>query len=85
MKKKMAVFWVVASCRLMEAVHTSETLVNSYQSTRRYNQEDSHLHSHRRENLKSYQYMKKFFSLNVWTQTEIELNRGISEHDTVVW
>jgi hypothetical protein len=27
----------------MEAVQTSETLVNSYQSTRRYNTEDGHL------------------------------------------
>jgi hypothetical protein len=39
---------------MMEAVQTSETLVNSYQSTQLYNPEDSHLHSHRRENLKSY-------------------------------
>jgi hypothetical protein len=46
---KMAVFWVVAPCRL--ATHRpddggstdSETSVNSYQSTRRYNPEDSHL------------------------------------------
>jgi hypothetical protein len=38
----------------MEAVKTSETSVNLYQSTRRYNPEDSHLHSHRREKLKSY-------------------------------
>jgi hypothetical protein len=38
---------------MMEAVQTSETLVNSYQSTRRYNPEDGHLHSHRREILKS--------------------------------
>jgi predicted transcriptional regulator len=30
---------------LMEAVQTSETLVNSYQSTQHYNPEDSHLHS----------------------------------------
>jgi hypothetical protein len=30
------------------------TLVNFYQTTRRYNPEDSHLHTHRRENLKSY-------------------------------
>jgi hypothetical protein len=29
---------------MMEAVQTSETLVNSNQSTRRYNPEDSHLH-----------------------------------------
>jgi hypothetical protein len=39
---------------MMEAVQTSETLVNSYQSTWRYNPEDSHLHSHCCENLKSY-------------------------------
>jgi hypothetical protein len=38
---------------MMQAVQTSESSVNSYQSTRRYNPEDSHLHSHRRENLKS--------------------------------
>jgi hypothetical protein len=43
-----AVFWVVAPCRLvialiMEAVQTSETLVHSYKSTRRYNPEDSRL------------------------------------------
>jgi hypothetical protein len=28
---------------MMEAARTSETLVNSYQTTRRYNPEDSHL------------------------------------------
>jgi hypothetical protein len=43
----MAVFWVVAPCRaialMMEATRTSETLVNFYQTTRRYNPEDSHL------------------------------------------
>jgi hypothetical protein len=38
----------------MEAARTSETLVNFYQTTRRCNPEDSHLHTHRRENLKSY-------------------------------
>jgi hypothetical protein len=47
---KMAVFWVVAPCSLanialmMEAARTSETLVNFYHTTRRYNPEDSHLH-----------------------------------------
>jgi hypothetical protein len=75
---KMAVFWVVAPCSLvevyqrfrgpcclhnqgegiialmMEAARISETLVNFYQTTRRYNSEDSHLRTHRRENLKSY-------------------------------
>jgi hypothetical protein len=39
---------------MMEAASTSETLVNFYQTTRRYNPEDSHLHTHRRENLKSF-------------------------------
>jgi hypothetical protein len=29
---------------MMEAVQTSETSVNFYQSTRRYNPEDGHLH-----------------------------------------
>jgi hypothetical protein len=38
----------------LEAASTSETLVNFYQNTRRYNPEDSHLRTHRRENLKPY-------------------------------
>jgi phage-related holin len=46
---KMAVFWVIALCSLVEALmmdatKTYETLVNFYQTTRRYNPEDSHLH-----------------------------------------
>jgi hypothetical protein len=68
----MAVSWVVAPCRLvalmMEAVQTSETLVKSYQSTRLYNPEDSHLHSHRREDLKSYidvKYVRVFRSFRL--------------------
>jgi hypothetical protein len=39
---------------VMKAARTSETLVNFYQTTRRYNLENSHLRTHRRENLKSY-------------------------------
>jgi hypothetical protein len=39
---------------MMEAARTSETLVNFYQTTRCYNPEDSNLHTHRRENLKTY-------------------------------
>jgi hypothetical protein len=47
----MAVFWVAL---MMEAARTSETLVNVYQTIRRYNPEDSHLRTLRREDLKSY-------------------------------
>jgi hypothetical protein len=39
---------------MMEAARTSETLINFYQTTLRCNPEDSHLHTHRRENLISY-------------------------------
>jgi hypothetical protein len=31
---------------MMQAARSSETLVNFYQTTRRYNPEDSHLHVH---------------------------------------
>jgi hypothetical protein len=37
---------------MMEAVKTSEALVNSYQFTQRYNLEGSHFRTHRGENLK---------------------------------
>jgi hypothetical protein len=43
---RMAVFWIVVwyDDMMMEAAQTSGTLVNSYQTTRRYNPEDGHLH-----------------------------------------
>jgi hypothetical protein len=37
------VFWVVIAL-MMEAASPSDTSVNFYQTTRRYNPEDSHLH-----------------------------------------
>jgi hypothetical protein len=37
-----------------DAESTSETSVNFYQTTRRYNPEDSHLRTHRRDNLNSH-------------------------------
>jgi hypothetical protein len=43
---------------LMEAAGTSETSINFYQTTRRNNLEDSHLHTRRHENLKSHQEIK---------------------------
>jgi hypothetical protein len=41
---------------MMEAASTSETSVNFYQTTRGNNPEDSHLHTHHHENLKSQIY-----------------------------
>jgi hypothetical protein len=38
---------------VVDAAKTTETLVSFYQTTRRYNPEDSHLRTHRRENLRS--------------------------------
>jgi hypothetical protein len=38
---KMAVLWVAIIALMMEGARTSETLVNFYQTTRRYNPEDS--------------------------------------------
>jgi hypothetical protein len=49
---KVTVFWSIAL--MMEAASTSETSVNFYQTTRRYNPEDGHLHTRRLEKLKSY-------------------------------
>jgi hypothetical protein len=40
---KMAVFWDVATCSVMEAASTSERSVNFYQTTWRNNPEDSRL------------------------------------------
>jgi hypothetical protein len=66
----MAVFWVVAPCRLvqvygrfggamiapmMEAESTSGTSGKFYQTTRRNNPEDSHLRTHCSENLTRHQ------------------------------
>jgi hypothetical protein len=42
---------------MMEAASTSQMSVNFYQTTRRYNSEDSHLHDRHSENLKSYFYV----------------------------
>jgi hypothetical protein len=44
---------------MMEAVSTSETSVNFYPTTRRKIPEDSQLHTRRRENLKSHQFIAR--------------------------
>jgi hypothetical protein len=42
---------------MMEAASTSETSVNFYQTTGRYDPEDSYLHTRRRENLKCHFFL----------------------------
>jgi hypothetical protein len=41
---------------MMEAANTSETSVNFYQTAWRNDTEDSHVHTRRRENLKSHSF-----------------------------
>jgi hypothetical protein len=43
---------------MMEAARTSKTPVNFYQTTQRYNPEDSYLRTHRRENLNSSNFVE---------------------------
>jgi hypothetical protein len=62
---------------MMEAARTYETLVNFYQTTRCYNPEDSHLHTHRRENLKYYMVRV------VYLAGFIGMNEGVSKASTV--
>jgi hypothetical protein len=54
----MAVFWVVAPCSLVEVYQRFRGTCclhhQGYRPMRRYNPEDSHIRTHRRENLKSY-------------------------------
>jgi hypothetical protein len=54
---------------MVEAANTSETPVNCYQTTRRDNHEDSHLHICRRENLKSDPPTRNFSLINCMKQS----------------
>jgi hypothetical protein len=49
---------------MMEAARSSETLVNFYQTSWRYNPEDSHLHTHCLENLKSFPIVIAYLGIN---------------------
>jgi hypothetical protein len=61
---------------IMEAAGTYETSVNFYQTTRRSNPEDSHLHTRRRENLKSHFPKLGFHILKTYL---LGLHPGIGE------
>jgi hypothetical protein len=51
---------------MMEEVLTSETSVNFYETARRNIPEDCHLHTRRRENLKSHKALQNmYFSPNI--------------------
>jgi hypothetical protein len=73
-ESQLAVFWVVTPCSLiwvcqrfgsLYCLHhqgdecSSETLVKLYQTTPRYNPEDSHLLTRHRENLRFYKIMNR--------------------------
>jgi hypothetical protein len=51
LEKNLGLWLLIAL--MMEAASASVTSVNFYQTTRRNNSEDSHLHTHCRENLKT--------------------------------
>jgi hypothetical protein len=53
--------WTRCNALMMEAARSSETLVNFYQTTRRYNPEDSHVRTNRHDNLKSYLVVLCFY------------------------
>jgi hypothetical protein len=70
---KIILILIILIALMMEAERTSETLVNFYQTTRRYNPEDSHLRTHHCENLKSYlifMLSKTFLALRPFKMTE---------------
>jgi hypothetical protein len=54
--------WLIAL--MMEAESTSETSENFYQTTRRNNPEDSHLHTRRRENMNSQRFRSVYIQQN---------------------
>jgi hypothetical protein len=53
----------------MEAARIFETSVNFYETTRRSIPQDSHLHTRRRENLKSHQVLNSLCSLDLGDRT----------------
>jgi hypothetical protein len=56
---------------MMETASIFEALVNFYQTTQRYNPEDSHLRTRRRENLKSYATLQVFLLWIEFAECEV--------------
>jgi hypothetical protein len=85
MSTKTAVFWAVEpvvwkKCTTEseeEAVRTSETLVNFYQNTRRYNPEDSNLSSviSALQDVKNLQNKKQNKNAKVWSIPLVEFQK----------
>jgi hypothetical protein len=67
----------VMSLLMMEAVSSSETSVNIYQTTQCNISEDSHLHTRRCENLKSHLHICTF-QLDVSGITKFVINRNMT-------
>jgi hypothetical protein len=57
----------------MEAIRSSETSVQSTTSIRRHTREDGILHSHRRENLKSYELPSVYTTPQLFTAEDFYL------------
>jgi hypothetical protein len=60
----------ISAALMMEAANRSETSVNICQTTRRNNLEESHLHTRRRENLKSHLF--NFCAMSVLCSRSLE-------------
>jgi hypothetical protein len=69
----MTIFWVVALCSLVEVYQYPDDggskhlwNINFYQTTRRNNREDSHLHTRHCENLKTHSFFSCSRNYQLW-------------------
>jgi hypothetical protein len=67
----------------METARTSDTLVNFYQTTRRYNPEDGHIRTHHRENVKSYLILYAYDQVII-AESEDALQIAVNELNKIV-
>jgi hypothetical protein len=69
---------------MMEAASTSETPENFYQTTRRYNPEDSHVHTRRHEKLKPHQVRLCFPYFNMYFRFQTDNDDGFITYQRVL-